>query len=384
MFCGGRQLKYLLCGARTYEPYQIAISGTRRSYTSKPGTSKAVSNSSPDNSWESKLDSMAGKLSSSIDPVKSVEDAEKRQKAIAIRLRRLLHREIDLNNSDARLQDHFGELFLGLNTLTSANLDVVRPNMSEMEREAAVLRESYTEEEILSRFDQVYFHGLATFRFTTAVLKDARVKNIQHFDSVVSGGGALLNWSLADRRFFKLHVANKYWQTGQKDFAKKYIFESFESVWLPQLVSEQLSGGRAKAVIHALVATNALLPPEATNDRLDGIADMAAASAWRSLFMVYCVALSTGQKRLASYVCKVADEPIFEALGSIINISNQYKRELGPLLKMNPSSAWQNEAIKLLQPLARYSPDLQRHLDEITQAHHEHDLVNQNSKPVFE
>lgn len=232
--------------------------------------------------------------------IKTPEKAPK-NKWIVNEIRTILDQRMSEHSSKPELTQHFNELFCGLDKITTHN----KTNSKDP------LDPSNSEEDIIDAFDRMYFRGESTFKFTSKMLADPRVKNIEHFSKAVAQGGTILRrWTVQQREMFQLHVANKLWISNRRNDAAAKMASDYHSFWRDHLLNmnaqTQLSKQELRRLCVALIATKAV----PVQDLLSN-----AQSNWRSIFVLWQSLVQT--KAHFNEEIDVDDEHLWHALTHI-------------------------------------------------------------------
>lgn len=315
--------------------HQLLIS-TRRWTSDKSDVSRL-------HEWEQRV----GKLADRLNP----ELGEKQQQHLAQTLRDLLDSQIERQSSNPTLHSHFNELFAGLDTISGTTAPL---------RLKDGLSGDKTESQILQWFDKVYYQGKATYKIALTVLKDPRVTHIDRLVHQVNNGGILIRWTGIDKHFFQLHVANKYWRLGERSLARDHVSANFDSVWIPELVADELPTSRVNILLRAVVAT---MPEQA----LKVAHKLAESKRYCALYLLWTNAVLFKQWQVANAVTYGAGaNSLFQALALVTDSAQEHGAHgLDPLLKLVPRRKdFEHQVSSALMQVGDKVPDLRRPLAE--------------------
>lgn len=321
---------------------------------------RAASNSSDRsrlNTWEQRVGQFADKLTPELDENRPKED-------LAKKLRDLLDTQIERQSSNPTLHTHFNQLFAGLDTLSEPPAPLHLKEGLSPDR---------TESDILKWFDKFYYQGKISLKVALAVLKDPRVKHIDQLVHQINNGGILIRWSKADKHFFQLNVANKYWRLGQRDLARQYVYSDFDTYWMPELESDSLSPSRLSILLRAVVATQPSLA-------LDVAQTLTKHQHFCALYILWANAVTFKQWQVANAVIYGASSnTLFQALALVTDEAQLHGiKGMEPLLKIVPRRKdLQHHISVALMEVANTHPELGKPLaeklaaleaDEVTEA----------------
>lgn len=326
-------------------PYQISRTASNNSDGSRL------------NIWEQRVGQFAEKLAPELDESRPKED-------LAKKLRDLLDTQIERQSSNPTLHTHFNQLFAGLDTLSEPPAPL---------RLKEGLSPDKTEQEILKWFDKFYYQGKISLKVALAVLKDPRIKHIDQLVHQINNGGILIRWSKADKQFFQLNVANKYWRLGQRELAKQHVYADFDTYWIPELEGDHLSPSRLSILLRAVVATQPGLA-------LDVAQTLTKHQHLCAMYILWANAVAFKQWQVANAVTYGASSNIlFQALALVTDEAQQNGiKGMEPLLKIVPRKKdFQHQVSVALMEVANAHPELGKPLaeklatveaDEVTEA----------------
>lgn len=177
----------------------------------------------------------------------------KDQQNLAESLNKQLIKQLKEKSSIAPVNDHFIDLFTGLNTLT---IGPERHSISSQneQQKLKLISECTSNNTLMEYFTELFYTNTLSVDTVLETIRHPKFTDVSTVDKLLFGSGYPNKWPISTSHYIRLQISNKYWKLKEYNKAKSIVIDLYHSTWLPALENDLLSKDSMRGLMQALKA----------------------------------------------------------------------------------------------------------------------------------